>query len=165
SGEIAESTLVARRVAYLYYATCAAPAYLAGHGRPSHPDELRDHRCIDHFHGGARTPDWQFSRGKVRVSVPAAAQLAIDDDNAYVAAVEAGLGIAQVPAFILKEAMERGTLDLVLPDWIPEPAPLYVVYPRHRQLSSRVRVFVDWVAALLDAHDGIQLRSTLPRGR
>jgi LysR family transcriptional regulator for bpeEF and oprC len=163
SGEIEESSLVARRVGYLYYATCASPAYLAKHGTPAHPDELRAHRCINHFQGGGRLPEWTFSRGRTRVQVSLSGHLAVDDENSYVAAAEAGLGIAQIPAFVLKEAMERGTLDLVLPDWFPEPAPLHVVYPRHRQLSSRVRVFVDWVAALLDAHDGIQLRSTLPR--
>lgn len=163
SGEIEESSLVARRVAFLYYATCASPAYLAAHGRPSHPDELRAHRCINHFQGGGRASDWVFSRGRERVQVALSGHVALDDENSYVAAAEAGLGIAQVPAFVLKEAMERGTLDLVLPEWLPEPAPLHVVYPRHRQLSSRVRVFVDWVAALLEAHDGIQLRSTLPR--
>ncbi len=163
SGEIAESTLVARRVAYLYYATCASPGYLAKQGRPAHPDDLRAHRCVNHLHGGGRPADWVFSRGKTRVQVALSGHVAVDDENSYVAAVEAGLGIAQVPAFILKDAMERGVLDLVLPDWFPEPAPLYVIYPRHRQLSSRVRVFVDWVAALLESHDGIQLRSTLPR--
>jgi LysR family transcriptional regulator for bpeEF and oprC len=163
SGEIEESSLVARRVGFLYYATCAAPAYLAKHGQPAHPDDLRSHRRVNHLQGGGRAPDWFFSRGSERVQVSAGGHVAIDDENSYVAAAEAGLGIAQVPAFVLKEAMERGTLDLVLPDWFPEPSPLHVVYPRHRQLSSRVRVFVDWVAALLEAHDGIQLRSTLPR--
>lgn len=89
--------------------------------------------------------------------------IALEDENSYVAAAEAGLGIAQIPAFVLKEAMERGTLELVLGDWFPEPAPLYVVYPQHRHLSNKVRVFVDWVAGLLSEHDGIQLRSTLPQ--
>jgi LysR family transcriptional regulator, regulator for bpeEF and oprC len=165
SGEIEESSLVARRVAFLYYATCASPAYLAAKGRPSHPDQLREHRCVNHFHGAGRPAEWVFSRGRTRVQVTPAGHLSLDDENSYVAAAEAGLGIAQVPAFVLKDAMERGTLDLVLPEWLPEPAPLYVVYPRHRQLSIRVRIFVDWVAAVLDAHDGIQLRSTLPRRR
>jgi LysR family transcriptional regulator for bpeEF and oprC len=165
SGEIEESTLVARRVGYLYYATCAAPAYLATHGVPTRPEDLRAHRCVNHFQGGGRPADWVFSRGRERVQVTLGGHVALDDENSYVAAAEAGLGIAQVPAFILKEAMERGTLDLVLPDWFPEPAPLHVVYPRHRQLSNRVRVFVDWIAALLAEHDGIQLRSTLPRAR
>jgi LysR family transcriptional regulator, regulator for bpeEF and oprC len=87
--------------------------------------------------------------------------IAVDDENSYVAAAEAGMGIARIPAFVLKEAMERGTLDLVLGDWFPEPSPLYVVYPSNRHLSNKVRVFVDWVAELLREHDGIQLRSTL----
>ena len=163
SGEIEESSLVARRVGFLYYATCASPAYLARHGQPAHPDDLRAHRCINHFQVGGRTTDWFFSRGRERVQVALGGHVALDDENSYVAAAEAGLGIAQIPAFVLKDAMERGTLDLVLPDWFPEPSPLHVVYPRHRQLTSRVRVFVDWVAALLESHDGIQLRSTLPR--
>src|SRR5215468_8723259 len=49
SGEIEESNLVARRVGFLYFATCAAPSYLAAHGQPRHPDELTQHRCINHF--------------------------------------------------------------------------------------------------------------------
>ncbi|MBV8805907.1 MAG: hypothetical protein JO042_12695 [Sinobacteraceae bacterium] len=89
--------------------------------------------------------------------------VALEDENSYVAAAEAGLGIAQIPAFVLKESLERGTLDLVLGEWFPEPAPLYVVYPQYRHLSGRVRVFVDWVAEMLSEHDGIQLRSTLTR--
>jgi LysR family transcriptional regulator, regulator for bpeEF and oprC len=163
SGDIEESSLVARRVGFLYFATCASPSYLERHGRPVTPEDLRTHRCINHFRGGTRAPDWVFSRGRERVQVNLPGNIAVDDENSYVAAAEAGLGIAQIPAFVLKEAMERGTLDLLLPDWFPEPAPLYVVYPQHRQLSSRVRVFVDWIVALLADHDGIQLRSTLPR--
>ncbi len=100
-------------------------------------------------------------RTRPRVQTSLQGHIALEDENSYVAAAEAGLGIAQVPAFILKEAMERGSLELVLGDWFPEPAPLYVVYPQNRHLSSKVRVFVDWIAELLSDHDGIQLRSTL----
>jgi LysR family transcriptional regulator, regulator for bpeEF and oprC len=89
--------------------------------------------------------------------------LALEDENSYVGAAEAGLGIAQMPAFAVKEAMERGALDLVLADWFPEPSPLHVVYAQSRHLSRKVRVFVDWLAALIGDHDGIQLRSTLPQ--
>lgn len=162
SGEVSEE-LVARRVGYLYFATCAAPSYLAAHGRPTHPRELARHRCIRHFspHTG-ETLEWVFSKDGERVQAVFGGHLALEDENSYVAAAEAGLGIAQMPAFVVKEAMERGTLDLVLTDWFPEPAPLHVVYPQSRHLSRRVRVFVDWLAALIADHDGIQLRSTLP---
>ncbi len=164
SGEIEESNFVARRVGFLYFATCAAPAYIARYGKPEHPQDLVRHRCINHF--SARTgkvADWVFSKRGARVQTTLSGHIALEDENSYVAAAEAGLGIAQIPAFILKEAMERGTLDLVLGDWLPEPSPLHVVYPRHRHLSGRIRVFVDWVAELLADHDGIQLRSTLGR--
>ena len=166
SGEIGESSIVARRVGFLYFATCAAPSYIAAHGKPMHPDELAKHRCINHFSPRTgKVAEWIFSKGGSRVQASFGGHIAVDDENSYVAAAEAGLGIAQVPAFILKDAMERGTLELVLGDWFPEPSPLYVVFPQHRQLSSRIRVFADWVAQLLSEHDGIQLRSTLRQPR
>ncbi|MHB1873006.1 MAG: LysR substrate-binding domain-containing protein, partial [Steroidobacteraceae bacterium] len=106
--------------------------------------------------------EWVFSNERERVQAVFPGYLALEDENSYVTAAEAGLGIAQLPAFIVKEAMERGALDLVLAEWFPEPLPLHVVYPQSRQLSRRVRVLVDWLAALIGEHDGIQLRSTLP---
>ena len=162
SGELEDSTLIARRVGQLYFGTCAAPSYLVAHGQPRHPDELNEHRCINHF--SPRTGkifDWVFAKNGIRVQTSLRGHIALDDENSYVTAAEAGLGVAQIPAFVLKEAMERGSLELVLGDWFPEPAPLHVVYPENRHLSSKIRVFVDWVAELFSEHDGIQLRSTL----
>jgi LysR family transcriptional regulator, regulator for bpeEF and oprC len=162
-GEVGDGGLVARRVGFVYFATCAAPAYLAAHGRPAHPRELAQHRCINHFSPRTgETVEWIFSKGAERVQAIFPGHLALEDENSYVAAAEAGLGIAQMPAFVVKEAMERGALDLVLGEWFPEPSPLHIVYPQSRHLSRRVRVFVDWLATLIGDHDGIQLRSTLP---
>ena len=164
SGEIEESNYVARRVGFLYFATCAAPSYLAQHGRPRHPNDLVKHKCINHFSPRTgKVADWVFSKGATRVQTSLQGYVSLEDENSYVAAAEAGLGIAQIPAFVLKESMERGALDLVLGDRFPEPSLLYVVYPQHRHLSGRIRVFVDWVAEMLGDHDGIQLRSTLSR--
>ncbi|MHB1869228.1 MAG: LysR substrate-binding domain-containing protein, partial [Steroidobacteraceae bacterium] len=88
----------------------------------------------------------QHARERVQAVFPG--YLALEDENSYVTAAEAGLWIAELPAFVVKEAMERGALDLVLAEWFPEPLPLHVVYPQSRQLSRRVRVLVDWLAAL-----------------
>jgi LysR family transcriptional regulator, regulator for bpeEF and oprC len=162
-GEIGEPALVAKRVGFIYFATCAAPSYIATHGLPLHPRELAQHRCLNHFSPRTgETVEWVFSKGAERVQAVFPGHLALEDENSYVSAAEAGLGIAQMPAFAVKEAMERGALDLVLGDWFPEPSPLHVVYPQSRHLSRKVRVFVDWLAALIGDHDGIQLRSTLP---
>jgi len=163
-GEVDDPSLVARRVGFLYFATCAAPSYIAAQGLPAHPRELARHRCINHFSPTTgETVEWVFSKDGERVQAVFPGHLALEDENSYVSAAEAGLGIAQMPAFVVKEAMERGALDLVLADWLPEPAPLHVVYPQSRHLSRRVRVFVDWLSALVADHDGIQLRSTLPK--
>src|ERR1700722_5014407 len=162
-GDIDDESLVARRVGFLYFATCAAPAYLRAPGQPTHPRELTQHRCINHFAPRTgETVEWIFSKGTERVQAVLPGHLALEDENSYVSAAEAGLGIAQLPAFVLKDAMEGGARDLVLAGWFPEPAPLHVVYPQSRHLSRRVRVFVDWLAALIADDDGIQLRSTLP---
>jgi LysR family transcriptional regulator for bpeEF and oprC len=163
-GEVDDPNLVARRVGFLYFATCAAPSYLAAHGSPAHPRDLARHHCINHFAPSTREiVEWVFSKDGERVQAVFPGYLALEDENSYVTAAKAGLGIAQMPAFVVKEAMERRALDLVLADWLPEPSPLHVVYPQSRHLSRRVRVFVDWLAALIGAHDGIQLRSMLPR--
>jgi LysR family transcriptional regulator for bpeEF and oprC len=163
-GEVQEPNLVARRVGYLYFATCAAPSYIAAHGSPAHPRDLARYRCINRFSPGTgEAIEWVFSKAEERVRAVFAGHLALEDENSYVSAAEAGLGIAQMPAFVVKEAMERGALDLVLADWLAEPSALHVVYPQSRHLSRRVRAFVDWLAALIADHDGIQLRSTLPQ--
>jgi len=162
SGELEDSTLIARRVGQLYFGTCASPAYIAAHGQPHHPDELTAHRCINHF--SPRTGkifDWVFAKNGERIQASLRGHIALDDENSYVAAAEAGLGVAQIPAFVLMDSLERGSLELVLGDWFAEPAPLNVVYPENRHLSVKLRVFVDWVAELFGEHDGIQLRSTL----
>jgi LysR family transcriptional regulator for bpeEF and oprC len=162
SGELEDSRLIAKRVGELYFGTCAASAYLAAHGHPVHPKELVAHQCINHFSPRTgKTFDWIFAKDGERLQLALQGHIALDDENSYLAAAEAGLGIAQIPAFVLKEAMERGSLDLVLGDWFAEPVPLHVVYPENRHLSSKIRVFVEWIAELFREHDGIQLRSTL----
>lgn len=162
-GDVRDTGLIARRVGFLYFVTCASPEYLRRNGSPTHPSELAQHRCLNHFSPSTgEAVEWVFSNERERIHAVFPGHLALEDENSYVTAAEAGLGIAQLPAFVVKEAMERGALDLVLAEWFPEPLPLHVVYPRSRQLSRRVRVFVDWLATLIGEHDGIQLRSTLP---
>jgi LysR family transcriptional regulator for bpeEF and oprC len=134
-------------------------------GHPEHPRDLTAHQCINHFsRRTAKLFDWVFAKDGQRTQTALRGMIALDDENSYVAAAEAGLGVAQIPAFVVKEAMERAKLELVLADWLPEPSALNVVYPQHRRLSSKVRVFVQWIAELFHEHDGIQLRSRLRVG-
>jgi LysR family transcriptional regulator for bpeEF and oprC len=75
--------------------------------------------------------------------------VAANDGNAYLAAGLAGLGVVMAPRFMIAPHLASGALVPVLSDWTVDPVPLYVVYPPNRHLSTRLRIFVDWVAELL----------------
>lgn len=157
-GALGDSTLIARRVGILHFVTCAAPAYLDRYGRPSHPNELLHHRCVNYF--SARTGkiyDWDFTRDGERVQVALPGSIALNDSNAYIAAGRAGLGIVQMANFMLEPMIRDGLFESILDDWISDPLPVHVVYPQNRHLSAKVRVFVEWVAELFSNHPGMRL--------
>ena len=154
---LADSTLIARRVGTMRYATCASPTYLAHHGCPEHPDDLVDHRCVNYF--SARTGrmfDWDFSRGDERVQVSLNSHVALNDSCAYTAAGLGGLGIVQMAAFLMAPMIADGRMVPVLADWSNDPMPIHVVYPLNRHLSAKVRAFVEWVERLLSHHPALR---------
>ncbi len=154
-GDLQDSEMVARRVAMLDEITVAAPAYLERHGVPSAPDELAGHRMVGFRSSatGALMP-FEFQVGGVvrRVSLPAT--VAVNGAESLAAAARAGLGLIQAPAYHLEADLARGALIEVLAAWRPTPTPVSLLYPRSRQLSPRVRVFIDWVARVFAAARG-----------
>ena len=76
--------------------------------------------------------------------------MTVNDADAYTACCEAGLGLVQVPRYRVAQQLAAGTLVELLPQWRPAPMPVSVLYPQHRQLSPRVRVFVDWLAQVME---------------
>jgi LysR family transcriptional regulator, regulator for bpeEF and oprC len=152
-GDINDQSLIARRVGEFNFITCATPTYLARHGEPRHPAELmRNHSVVGYFGGASgRLYPMDFRRGEETEEIDGRYIVAVNDGNAYVAAGLAGLGIMRVPLFMVAEHLASGALRPVLQDWSSEPIPLYVVYPPNRHLSTRLRIFVDWVAELIGA--------------
>jgi DNA-binding transcriptional LysR family regulator len=156
AGEIADQSLIARRIAEFSFITCATPAYLARHGQPRHPAELeRTHTVIGYFGASSARPfPLEFKRGDDVEEINGRYIVAVNDGNAYVAAGLAGLGILKVPRFMVEEQLASGALELVLREWSTEPIPLHVVYPPNRHLSTKLRIFVDWAAELFGAQLG-----------
>lgn len=160
AGELADSTLIARRVGIVHFTTCAAPSYLAQYGRPLHPNELRKHRCVNYFSSkSGKVFDWDFTRDGERVQLALAGHIALNDSHAYVSAGLAGLGVMQMLSFTLEAFIADGRLETLLADWVSDPLPVHVVYPQNRHLSAKVRVFVEWIAELFAGHPGMQLKS------
>ncbi|HVY14653.1 MAG TPA: LysR substrate-binding domain-containing protein [Rhodopila sp.] len=153
-GVISDPSLIARRIANLAMLTCAAPGYLARRGEPAHPSELHEgrHQVVSYFNAGTgRFYGQEFTRDGQTVEIEGNYRVAVNEIGSYMAAVAAGHGIAQLPVFTAQPMLESGQLRRVLADWAAPSIPLYVVYPPHRHLSNKVRVFVDWVVGLFAA--------------
>jgi len=151
-GEIADQSLIARRIAELRFMSCAAPAYLSRHGAPRHPAELeRNHMVVGYFGPTGRPYPFHYTRGDESEEITGRYVVAVNDSNAYVAAGLAGLGVIAAPRFMVREHLASGALQPVLQDWTGDAIPLHVVYPPNRHLSTKLRLFVDWVAELFAA--------------
>lgn len=146
-GDISDSAMVGRRVALLPEVTCAAPAYLERRGTPRTPDDLAGHRMVGFLHAGTghSYPLEVTVDGKPR-DIAVAADVIVNSAENTVAMGLLGLGLLQVPRYRVEDCLADGTLVEVLIDHPPTPTPVSLLYPRSRQLSPRVRVFIDWVA-------------------
>lgn len=150
-GVITDPSLIARRIANLDMVTCAAPGYLARYGEPRHPLELKEgrHVVVSYFNAGTgHMYGQEFEIDGQVVEIAGTYRVAVNEIGSYVAAVAAGHGVAQMPVLVAQPMLDTGQLRRVLVDWAVPPVPLHVVYPPHRHLSNKVRVFVDWVVGL-----------------
>ncbi|WP_428412456.1 LysR family transcriptional regulator [Pararhizobium sp.] len=146
-GDLQDSDMIARRVALLEEVTCVSPAYLARFGLPKSIDDLGGHQMVGFWStaiGGLLPLEFTVD-GTVRiVSLPST--VSVNGADMLAAAARLGLGIMQAPRYSLEEDLRQGTLVAVLPDNPPTRTPVSLLYPRSRQLSPRVRVFIDWLS-------------------
>jgi DNA-binding transcriptional LysR family regulator len=151
-GELADSTLMARRVGALPMGVYAAPAYLQRTGRPAQPRDLADepHRIVGYlrWRSGTVAP-LSLQRDGETVALLGRHALAVDDGNAYLAAGVAGLGALWLPRYIAAPHVARGELVPLFDGWQVDPMPLNVAFPPNRHVSAKLRTFIDWVAAVL----------------
>lgn len=146
-GELPDSDLAARRMAMLERVTCAAPAYLGRYGTPTSIDDLVNHRLVGirRLSTGNLTPV-EFQVGSELRRIEMEAPFSVTGPESYLLGVQLGLGLAQVPCFHIERDLASGALIELLPETPPPSAPVSVLYPRNRQLSPRVRVFLEWAS-------------------
>jgi DNA-binding transcriptional LysR family regulator len=145
-GELRDSDMVARRLTVLDEVTCAAPSYLARFGMPVSPDDLPGHRMVG-FHSsatGAVIP-LEFMQDGVLRKFTLPVTVTVNSADNYAAMAKLGFGLVQVPRYRVADELATGALVEVLPNYPPTPSPVSLLYPRNRQLSPRVRVFIDWL--------------------
>jgi len=146
-GDLQDSAMIARRIGLLEEVTCASPAYLERHGIPATPDDLDGHQMIGFVSSATgRFIPLEFNvAGVIRhVTLPATISVAAAATN--VAVAKLGLGIIQVPRYHIEQELAAGILVQILAGFPPNLTPVSLLYPHSRQLSSRVRVFMEWLA-------------------
>lgn len=154
-GDLADSSLIARRVGELRLGVYAAPRYLERAGTPGHPRELEGthHRIVGFLRArSGKVAPITMRRDGERIDVQGQYVVALDDGNAYLAAGLAGMGILWLPHYMAETHMARGELVPLFEGWRFDPMPLYLAFPPNRHVSAKLRVFIDWVDELMVQH-------------
>jgi DNA-binding transcriptional LysR family regulator len=141
---LADSSLIARRLAPCRMVVCAAPEYLERHRQPGHPNDLAGHNCLGYSYGQTRD-EWRFDGPKGAAAVPVRGTLQANNGDVLRAAALRGAGIVLLPSFIVGADLAAGRLAPVLPGYRVPELGIYAVYPHSRHLSAKVRSFVDFL--------------------
>jgi DNA-binding transcriptional LysR family regulator len=144
-----DSSLVARRLCDVRRYTVASPSYLKAHGRPTHPMHLAQHRCFGYAY--LSTPGvWHYANAAgEQATVRPSGQLRVNNGEAVLPALLAGLGIADLPDFIIREAIDDGRVEVILKDWKQPEGAVHLVMPPGGPRPARVEVLADYLAAKL----------------
>lgn len=144
------SSLIARPLGKFEIINCASPAYLAEHGMPLSPDDLAGH-CVVNYASSTtgRVALWKYRIGEELQTIAMKSHVTVNQADNYIACALAGMGLIQIPAFDVQHHLQTGELREVLRQWRADPMPVIALYPHRRQLSLRVRIFIDWMSEML----------------
>jgi DNA-binding transcriptional LysR family regulator len=154
-GEPADSGLMLRRLGTLQEATVASPAYLARHGVPQSLDALKGHRMVGFI--SSRTGEvlpLEFTEGGRIHQIVLPSRVTANHSDTIADLARLGFGLVQAPRYRFEADLAAGTLIEVLPHHPPSPTALSALYAQRRQLSPRLRVFLDWVSLLFRGQFG-----------
>ena len=141
-----DSSLIARRLCAMPRHTVASPAYLKRHGRPTHPMHLAQHRCLGYAY--LSTPGvWHYTNSAgEQASVRPAGPLRVNNGEALMPALLAGLGIADLPDFIVGDAIASGEVEVILKGWKQTEGAVHLVTPPGGPRPARVEALADFLA-------------------
>lgn len=139
--------VVARELAPIHRKACATPDYFERHGIPQVPKDLLHHNCLLYTSSSDKGDWWRFLGPDGEISVPVSGNLRINDNEALWRAVLGGVGVTLLPTFLIGEDLQRCALKVALTDYTALERSVYAVYLPNRQLSPKVRAFIDFLVA------------------
>lgn len=148
-GGTVPSDMIAQRLSPdVRWSVVGTPGYLERFGVPTHPEQLKEHRCLKIRLGNARLYDWEFVKDgqKLEVQVPGA--ITIDETRVGVALVTRGAGLMYVPERVIARYIEDGTVQEVLKDWAHTDPGFHIYYSSFRQVPVGLRLLIDLIREL-----------------
>lgn len=147
TAHLTDSSFIARKIGDDQWIACASPAYLARHGAPQSPADLKSHNCL--LTRGEQTTDvWNFSRSGESHAIKVAGSL-ISNIIAARAAALAGVGIALLPTYCIGQDLAAGQLQQVCPTYDTDRRSIYALYSPSRYTPRKIRIFIDFVVERL----------------
>lgn len=145
-GQLRDENLTVRRLASCRLLACATPAYLEAHGKPSTPMQLRDHACLA-LVGASSAGRWTFKdKAGVEHTISGPHRMHANTMDILLATALTGSGIVYGPSFVFGDALDKGALVQVLPDYVTTSLPIHAVFPTARYMPRIVRQFIDHLA-------------------
>ena len=142
--DLEASSLIARKIMPIDRVVCASPDYLAKHGAPRHPTDLRDHNCLTYGYLSTGN-QWKLSGKDGDHWIQPSWTLCVNNAEVLRDAAVGSRGVALLPVFIADAALRGGELQAVLSDYRAPPLTLYAIYPPTRHLALKVRLFIDFL--------------------
>ncbi|KUJ81202.1 LysR family transcriptional regulator [Ruegeria profundi] len=143
-GTLADSMLVARKIAPLRNVLAASPEYLERHGRPETISDLNGHNCLQYSYS-RDFQEWVFQFGGKTKTFRPTGSYRVNNGDALREAILGGTGIGRLPTFTAGPDLVAGRLERVLPECPLPSQTLYAIYPERRHLPAKVRVFIDFI--------------------
>lgn len=143
TGKPTDSRLMSRRVGRYSLVLVASPDYLSRRGHPLNPGDLVDHACLQHkFPSTGKFETWPF---KSEVEPKMKVTMVCNTSEALVDVARAGLGIACLPDFMVREAISMGELTTVLDGHIEHQGTFRILWPSSKYMAPKLRVFIDFM--------------------
>lgn len=149
AGKLHDSSLIARQLGTLTLINCVSPEYLARYGTPETLEDLSRHQLIHYVPTlGAKSTGFEYILEGELKCLEMPGNITVNNADAYTAACLAGLGIIQVPIIGARTYLDNGQMVQILNAYATEPIPVSVIYPNRRNLSRRVRAFIEWISSM-----------------
>lgn len=143
TGELEDSSLIAKKLIQSNWVVCCSPFYLEVHQEPQVPDELKAHNCLVYAHQGKQVNEWRFSSSTEQFAIKVNGNFSADSAQALRRAALSGYGLVYVPRCSVYEDLQAGRLVALLTQFQARSIGVYAVYPYTRHQPEKIKKLIE----------------------